>query len=90
MNGYETVYTPAPDSKAGLRGHECRPKKDLYYTREISGLAAPSGSIVCCDRCGQHWYRYIWPSGGSGLHTAKWYKVRWYHVKKRRRILGID
>lgn len=88
MNGYETVYKPAAGTKAGLKGHDCRPEKRVYWSHEIEGLATPNGSIVCCDRCGQHWYLHIW--GGGDLHEAKWYKVRWYHSKKRRRILGIE
>lgn len=90
MNGYETIYKPVAGSKADPKAHNCRPEKKLYWTREIEGLVTPDGSIVCCDRCGQHWYLYIWGGGGSDLHTAKWYKVRWFHFKKRRRILGIE
>lgn len=82
MNGYETIYTPASVSK----GHNCRPKQALDWTRD---LQQPQGTIVCCDTCGQHWFSYNWNSG-EGLWTVKWYKVRWFHFKKRRRILGIE
>lgn len=83
MNGYETVYTPAASSS---KGHDCRPKESLDWTREIK---QPQGTIVCCDKCGQHWFSHNWRAG-EGLWTVKWHKVRWFHFKKRRRILGIE
>lgn len=85
MKGYETVYTPSADSKGALKNHGCRPKETVDWLHEIK---QPHGTIICCDKCGQHWYVYIWKS--DNLYTSTWYKVRWYNFKKRRRILGIE
>lgn len=85
MDGYEMVFSPEASSKAALRGHNCQPDYSVDYDYEIKN---PHGTIVCCDKCGQHWFAYIWKSGS--LYTTRWYKVRWFHYKKRRRILGIE
>ena len=83
MNGYEMIYRPEEGSREAKKTHDCRPSESLDYIYEIKN---PQGTIVCCEKCGQHWFAHIWKSGN--LYTTKWYKVRWWNFIKRRRIVG--
>lgn len=85
MNGYETVYVP---EMGRAKQHACRPQETLDFGWQIE---SPRGTIICCDACGQHWFSHFWGQWKKDeLYTVKWHKVRWFHFKKRRKILGIE
>lgn len=64
--------------------HHCT---DLAPSRPggYGSTGVPNGTLWCCPMCHRWWVSG--PCYQSYGPTSAWYKVRWYHLRLRRRIL---